>query len=288
LPSDFDQETLYARVKALINAPDAIVSQDQSAQPILVRHVTAAYQQHAKTYYDTDPAARGKIAKVCSDLDVIAGGLLATELGPVLLKKQRDLWVKSGVSRNYANTLTNMVFRIYKWAVSHELVNVESYVKLKTVEPLRRGKTTARENVPVKPVPIDWVRKTAEQLSPTLRAMLRVHVATGMRPSELCNMRPCDIDRSGVQWMYRPPTHKNANLGKSRAIPIVNDAREAITDYMNRDPKSYCFSPAESVSWYNAQKRAGRKTKVQPSQRNKIKKPPPPGILRIMFRPHRL
>ena len=120
LPPDFDQETLYARVKALINAPDAIVSQDQSAQPILVRHVTAAYQQHAKTYYDTDPAARGKIAKVCSDLDVIAGGLLATELGPVLLKKQRDLWVKSGVSRNYANTLTNMVFRIYKWAVSHE------------------------------------------------------------------------------------------------------------------------------------------------------------------------
>lgn len=29
-------------------------------------------------------------------------------------------------------------------------------------------------------------------------------VATGMRPRELCKLRPCDIDRSGVVLMYRP------------------------------------------------------------------------------------
>lgn len=68
-----------------------------------------------------------------------------------MLKSLRDRWIVDGASRNYANTLTNKVFRIYKWGVSHELAKVESLLKLKTLEPLRRGKTIARENEPVSP-----------------------------------------------------------------------------------------------------------------------------------------
>ena len=66
--------------------------------------------------------------------------------------------------------------------------------------------------------------------------------------------------------MYCPELHKNKNKGKGRAIPILGDAREALTDYLNRDPKSCCFSPTESVAWWQASKRSVRKSKVQPSQ----------------------
>ena len=35
--------------------------------------------------------------------------------------------------------------------------------------------------------------------------MVRIQVATGMRPSEVCKMRPCDIDLSREDaWIYRP------------------------------------------------------------------------------------
>ena len=95
-----------------------------------------------------------------------------------------------------------------------------------------------------------------------------------MRPSEVCRIRPCDIDRTGEVWMFRPAKHKTANKGKRKAVPLIGDAREAITDYLNRDPQAYCFSPADSVTWWLATKRANRKSKVQPSQESRAKASP--------------
>ena len=33
-------------------------------------------------------------------------------------------------------------------------------------------------------------------------AMVRIQYLTGMRPGELCAMRPCDLDRSQPEWKY--------------------------------------------------------------------------------------
>jgi integrase len=80
-------------------------------------------------------------------------------------------------------------------------------------------------------------------------------------------MRPCDIDRSGPVWFYRPSRHKTANQGKKKAVPIVDDAREAITDYLNRPAEVYCFSPRENLEWFRAKQTAERKT--PPNQGNR-------------------
>ncbi len=96
----------------------------------------------------------------------------------------------------------------------------------------------------------------------------------GMRPDELCRLRPMDIDRTGETWIYRIVEHKTAKKGKLRVVPLLTDARDAITDYLNRSPESYCFSPMESVAWWHAQKRSERKTKVQPSQRSRASENP--------------
>lgn len=239
---------------------------DQSKEPILVRHVTAAYIQHCEKYYRNDPEAIRKAKRICTDITAHAGDQEAKDFGPVLLDEIREKWIETGISRRYVNTLTNLVFRCFKWAVSKQLVKVEVHQGLKTLPPLRKGHTTAREGKTVKPVNIEHVRATAKVLSPVLRAMLRIQLSTGMRPSELCSMRPCDIDRSGPEWLYIPSKHKNENKDKERIIPIIGDARLALEDYMNRAAKSYCFSPKESVVWHNAQKRSARKSKVPPSQ----------------------
>jgi integrase len=68
--------------------------------------------------------------------------------------------------------------------------------------------------------------------------------------------------------------HKNAKRGKLRVIPIVGDAKEAIIDYLNRDSQAFLFSPKEAYAWWQAQKRLARKSKVQPSQRDRSKKDP--------------
>ncbi|NBW79703.1 MAG: site-specific integrase [Betaproteobacteria bacterium] len=277
LPHDFELSMVDAQIAPLLGL---VAASHQERQPNLVKHVTAAYRQHCEKYYIDDAEARRKANRVSVDVENVAGMARATEFGPVLLGKVREGWIAEGLSRTYINSLTNLVIRMFKWAVRAELIESDVHLRLRTIEPLRRGHTTAKENSPVRAVNIEHVRATFEHLSPVLKAMLRVHLATGMRPSELCSMRPCDIDRSGETWLYTPQRHKCSNRGKERVIPLVNDARDAIVDYLNRDPESYLFSPKESVAWLKAQKRAARKSKVQPSQIDRSKSDPrvTPGI----------
>lgn len=269
LPDGFDVSQLD--VGSLFSP---VVQTQQVDSPILVRHVTASYREHIKTKYAANPTERFRLNLMCDEIDEHNGDKLANAFGPLALQAQRLRWIASGKSRVYCNRLTNAVIRMFKYAVSQELVATNTWQSLKSVEALRAGQTEAPETEPVKPVAIEVVRQTAKHLSPVLKAMLRVHIATGMRPSELCRLRPCDIDRTGPVWMYRPAKHKTAGRGKTRAIPIVGDALDALVDYINRDPQSFCFSPAESVAWWQATKRANRKSKVQPSQVSRAKERP--------------
>ena len=274
LPDGFDQETLYLRAKALETMPNELVASHQASLPILVKHVTASYRVHLKKTYANSKADLARRLGICNDIDNHDGSLQAKAYGPKALQRQRDRWVDSGKSRNYCNTLTNNAVRMFRFAVGEELVDSSVWERLKSIEPLREGQTEAPETSPVRPVALADVRATAKELPPVLKAMVRIQVATGMRPSELCGMRPGDIDRAGTEWMYRPPHHKNKRKGKSRAIPILGDAKEALIDYMNRHPEAFCFSPSESVAWQNANKRANRQTKVQPSQLDRSKENP--------------
>ncbi len=275
LPEDFDMAVIEANADAIMQAKvPAVIASQEDIEPIRVRHLTLAYAEHGRKAYAGSKSELYRIKQLCSELEATYGDVLVEDFGPRMLKKLRESWVDSGKARKYVNSLTQAVWRIWRFGVSEELCSESAWARLKSLEPLREGQTTARENEPRKPVAIEVVRRTVAELSPVLRDMVRVHVATGMRPSELCSMRPCDIDRSGETWVYRPPHHKNRTKGKRRAIPLVGDARDVVTNYLNRDHQAYLFSPAEAVAWWQAQKRAARKSKVQPSQIDRSKDTP--------------
>lgn len=274
LNPEFDQATLYRRAAALINTPAALVEQYQTDQPILVCHVTASFRNWALRRFEKQSKEIHRLNSLCDELDQYAGRQPAETFGPRALSELRQKWIERNLSRSYINRLTNAVRRIFKHAVANELVKVSIWERLKAVEPLRYGAKQARECEPVVPVDLSWVRATANELSPVVRDMLRIQVATGMRPSEICRIRPCDVDQTNSVWMYRPPTHKTANRGKRKSVPLVGDARDAIQPYLDRDPTSYCFSPAESMAWFRQKLRDSRKSKVQPSQVTR-KKPNP-------------
>jgi integrase len=201
--------------------------------------------------------------------------LPADQFGPIRLAELRDLFVASGNSRKYANRQTNAIINIFRHAVSRELIDFRVVERLRTLEPLRYGQTKARETAPVMPVDIETVRLTAQHLSPTLKAMVRVQAATGMRSGEVCIMRPMDIEKrpDGV-WLYRPEKHKGTHRGTAKAIPLIGDAKLALKPFLDRDPNAYCFSPRESMAWFREQQRKNRKSKVQPSQVSRKKANP--------------
>ena len=87
-------------------------------------------------------------------------------------------------------------------------------------------------------------------------------------------MRPCDVDRGGDVWQYRPADHKNAYRGRERIIYIGPQAQQVLLPYLLRDASAYCFSPAESEQKRHVELRKKRQSRVQPSQRNRRKARP--------------
>jgi integrase len=90
------------------------------------------------------------------------------------------------------------------------------------------------------------VDTTLPHLPEVVADMVRLQRLTGMRPAELCMLRPCDIDRSKDVWIYRPATHKTQHLGKERVVFIGPKAQGVLLRYLARDAKSYCFQPRDS------------------------------------------
>jgi integrase len=184
----------------------------------------------------------------------------ATNFGPLALRAIRQRMIDDGLSRRYINDHVSRIKQIFKWGVAEELVPATVHQALTAVQGLRFGRTEARETEPVKAVDDSIVKATLPFLPEVPGDMVQVQRYSGMRPGEVCIMRPCDIDRSGEVWVYRPQSHKTQHHGKDRLIPLGQRAQVLLQKYLDRDPEAYCFQPAESEAKRRAQASAARKT----------------------------
>lgn len=246
-------------------APDEAIHQADT--PITIADVTAEARGWIEGKYKEQSAHRYRMLNLCQLLEDEYGKLPADQFGPRRLAELREVFVAAGNCRKYVNHQTRDVVRIFKFGVSRELIPAETLVALNTLEPLRIGQSEAPESSPVESVNLDDVRATARYLSPPIRAMVRIQAATGMRPSEICIMRPADVERVGPVWLYKPQSHKTQHLGKSKAVPIGGDAIEALRPFLERSPEEFCFSPAESAQWYRDQRTAKRVTPLNEGNR---------------------
>lgn len=188
------------------------------------------------------------------------GDTPASMFGPLSLKAVRQQWIDKGMARSTINRNQRRLVRIFKWAAAEEMISPNIWQALASVEGLRKGRTAAPEAKPIPPVAIDRVETVMPYLSPVLRAMIRVQLLTGMRPGEVCRLRPVDIDRSGNVWEYRPDGHKTEHHDRKRTVYIGPQAQEVLQPFLFRDPDASCFSASESREWYRAEASAKRTT----------------------------
>lgn len=196
LPEDFDPAVLDEQAACLAGrvSPSIEVS-DQSSEPILVRHVTALFREHCKTKYRNTPQEKHRHDRICDQIDDFAGDLPAEQFGPVKLKQFRENLVAEKLARKYVNRLVNCVVTIFRNAVAGELIDVSVVLQMESLESLRCGQTEAHETEEVQPANLAHVRATAEHLSPIVKTMLRIQVATGKRSSGQRRKPEC---RSGI------------------------------------------------------------------------------------------
>jgi integrase len=177
-------------------------------------------------------------------------------------------------ARGNINSCIGCIKRAFKWAVAEELVPSSVFHGLQAVAGLRKGRSTAKETAPIRPVSDEHVKAALPYLTPPVKAMVLLQQLTGMRPGEVIIMRPCDIDKSGVQtWVYRPESHKTEHHDIKRAVFLGPKAQAILKPFLDsRVPAMYCFVPREALAWLREKQRAARKTKVQPSQKDRRKR----------------
>ena len=231
---------------------------------ITVKEILSRFWVHAIGYYRTKTDGRVKELEqfrlAIKPLKELYGESLATDFGPRAMKTVRQKMIDQGWCRPYVNKQINRIRHIFKWAASDELIPGQTLLALQAVSGLRKGRSAAREPDPIKPVPIDHVNAIEPFVSPQVWAMIQLQLFTAARAGELCQMRPCDIDRTSGVWVYRPEKHKTAHHGFDRKIFIGPRGQEVLSPFLLRNSKAYCFSPAQAETERRQKEHASRIT----------------------------
>lgn len=230
---------------------------------LTVVELVAQYVKWADRYYRRDGVPTRVLPGIKCAMRYLKNTyaeLPACEFGPLRLKSLRERMVKDGLARTYVNQHVAWIKCCFKWGASEELVPATIPQALATVRGLVRGKTKAPERPPVQPVADAAVDKTLPHLPDVVADMVRVLRVTGMRPGEVCIMRPMDIDRTGDIWFYKPSSHKNLERDKPRIVCVGRQGQDVLTRYLLRAGDQFCFKPSESEQRRRAANHRARKT----------------------------
>lgn len=230
---------------------------------LTVDDLVLLYLKHAERYYSKDGQPTSEVHSIRVALRPLVerhGRTRLRNFGPKALKACRDKMIEAGWARTTINSSVGRIRRMFKWAVAEELIPVEVYQALCTVPGLRHGRTEAPEPEPVHPVSQDHVNAVLPYLNRQVRDMVRLQLLVGCRPTEVCIIRPCDVETDGDVWLYRPVSHKTQYRGRDRVIFIGPRGQEVLRPWLDRAPEVYCFSPAEAEAERLEQRHAQRKT----------------------------
>ena len=200
-------------------------------------------------------------------------GLPAHEFSPNKLRTLRVEFVKRGYVRQQCNKRAGLVRSIFKWGASHELVAAETWNALRSLEYIKKGETIAPEGKKRKAIPQSYIERTLAELSPTVAAMVRIHLATAARPSEICSMRIENIDRTNPDlWVFRLDSHKTDWLedDDGRVIYLARQEIAILAPIIKDRAVGFVFCPQAAVAEHKAKRRT--QTRGQKKTPSRVKR----------------
>ncbi len=249
-----------------------------------VRDLFVAYDDYAHSFYTkrgrpTHTAANVRRVRALVEESGLAGRALAAADPEWLVD------VRTAIARRHHKVLTRgtlneyvaIIVRAFQFAAEHGLADASTHAYLKSVRRLRRGRPPAsnlkpmREGSEVQPVPPEWIRAVRPHLSRTIRIMLDVQLLTGMRPEEVCAIRPADLKptKNARVMVYDvdPNWDKTEHLENAtpRRVWVGPRALRLLGLSQPPTPADYYFSPARALAEFNAARAAARTVASYPS-----------------------
>jgi len=257
-----ESQSRYARLLAEWQAAGRHLPgpRDDGDRFTVTQLIHAYWTDISRLYGASDLAVIGAALRVVRR---ICGDIQADDFGPARLRQVRQAMIDGDPGdptatppiparkpwrRQSINRQLHRVRAMIRWAASHEMLSGSQYEALKTVEPLRAGRTTAPESQKIMAVASDRVDAVLPHVPSVVADMIRIQTMTGMRPGEVCAMRAEHIDRSDKAcWIWQPEHHKTAHHGHTRRVFLGPPVIALLRPYVLRRPTDQpLFSPAES------------------------------------------
>jgi integrase len=125
-----------------------------------------------------------------------------------------------------------------------------------------------KDTLPRLAVAVEHVEATMAFMPSPLRAIIRLLLLTGARPSEILRLRPCDINRTGEVWAAVIREHKLSYRGVVRTLYFGPSAQAILRPFLLRGDDDYLFSPIEA----EAERHAACDTHRKPHWKKTAKK----------------
>ena len=225
-----------------------------------------AYLNHAAEYYIKDGKPTSEIHSVrrgCQLLHDHYGDTPAADFGPQQFTALRSQLVEQGLVIKTVNHYCLHIIKVFRLAASHGNIAGAIYQNLQSVEPLRPGRCGAKPSRRIEAISQNHLDAVLPHLSSTVADMVRLQSLTGMRPGEVCTLRPCDVHTDGGICAYRPGSHKTQHHGRERAVVLGPSAQNIVAAYIiGRDHDEFCFSPREAVQESRRRRSEARTTPI--------------------------
>jgi hypothetical protein len=184
---------------------------------ITIVELSATYRRFAQGYYrkngkptDTNYQIRRATELLC----LTYGRTPAVEFGPLSFQAFQASLIARNLSRKTVNHFSSAVRRMFRWAVTKELIPVTAFQSLVAVPNVPRGRMGARETPPVRPVEDAVVEATLPHLPNLLADMERlikngIHGVLLLGREEGMEERQASMPLSGakrIEALHRPPS----------------------------------------------------------------------------------
>lgn len=196
------------------------------------------YKKHGKPTSELylHRSAAGYVVKVYPDTP-------AHQFGPDELRAVRRGMIEAKLARRTINGYQTRIVQMFGWAVGKKLVPSDTWMSLKQVERLERGKTTAPDRPRRRSVKWPAVEATFPHLHKqaakcqALETMIRAHWFTGCRPQDIVGLTPADLDQDGELTLWTVEKHKNEHRDQPLTYWIGARAQALLAPLLADCPK---------------------------------------------------
>jgi len=251
-----------------------------SGATLSTKELCRRFREWTAGYYVKNGRPTPTVARVRLALELLAyadlTGIPAAEFSIADLREfQRYLaadperrWARSTI-----NSIVRVVIAMFRWAHAENYVPESVARSLATIRHLPKGRSLfgdikpPREGKKRLPVPEPDLQAALAKCGPAVASMIRLQLASAMRPGEVVAIRAADINPTVVPgvFVYTPREHKTEHHDLPRQIFLGPKAMAELAPWVTADESAPLFSPRASAAAAHAARRAARKTPAWPS-----------------------